>query len=125
MLASVCTIAYLTRPSTLLQFLLRLCLIFIVNKNFQLAISFTRAVRTIWLRSSFVIVLVIFFWFSLLTVNLFHIVFVITVLLFITQDGRDEEHHQHSFRNRNWIYLMIAFDVFLMLRLLFSIASEY
>lgn len=124
MFLSICIITFLTHPSTPLQLLLRLCLIFIVNKNFQLAITLTNAVRTVWLRSSFVIVLVILFWFSLLTVNMFHIGFVVIVLLFITKDGRDEE-HQHSFRNRNWIYLMIFFDVFLVLRLMFSIAKEY
>lgn len=124
MFISVCVITYVTSPSNSLQLLLRICLIFIVNKNFQLAITLTRVVRAIWLKSSFIIVLLIFFWFSLLTVNIFHICFVITVLLFITKDGKVED-NEHSFRHRNWIYLMIIFDVYLLLRFGFSVLKEY
>lgn len=62
-------------------------MILIVNKNFKLAINITRVLRSIWLRSSFVLVLLVLFWFSLLTVNLFHISFVLIVLLFITKNN--------------------------------------
>ena len=42
--------------------------------------------RVVWLRASFVLVLLLLFWFSLLTVNIFHLLFIIVVLLFVTKD---------------------------------------
>lgn len=93
-----------------------MCLILIVNKNYNAAVSITRVLRSVWLRSSFVFVLLVLFWFSLLTVNLFHISFVLIVLLFITKNNNSKD-QQPSFRHRNWKYLVLLFNIFLVSRL--------
>ena len=87
MLLSVFAITYLNYDTDNMSanFLLRLCLVFMVDKNFELAINIADAIRLVWLRNSFVIVLAVLFWFGLRTVNIFHMTFIIMVLLFITR----------------------------------------
>jgi hypothetical protein len=79
--------------------------------------------RSIWLRSSFVFVLLVLFWFALLTVNLFHISFVIIVLLFIAKTNNTHS-EQPSFRHKNWKYLVLLFNVFLVSRLFWLISQK-
>jgi hypothetical protein len=79
--------------------------------------------KTIWLRSSFALVLSVLFWFALLTVNIFHLLFIAIILLFITKGTAEKTQHIHSFRHRNWKYLLSLFDLFLLLRLLLTILS--
>ena len=124
MFCFTCLITFLeTTHSFLMQIVLRLCLILLVNKNFKLAINITRIIRAIWLRSSFVFVLLILFWFSLLTVNLFHISFVLIVLLFIIKNS-NQSPTQPSFRHRNWKYLMVLFNTFLVSRLIWLVSQK-
>jgi hypothetical protein len=52
--------------------------------------------RSFWLRASFAVVLALLFWFSLLTVNIFHLLFIIVVLLFVI---RNERVDRHSYRH--------------------------
>lgn len=101
-----------------MKFLLRICMILIVNKNFNIAINITQVLRSVWLRSSFVFVLLVLFWFSLLKANIFHICFVLIVLLFITKNNPNVNSQEPSFRHRNWKYLILLFNIFLVLRFL-------
>lgn len=78
-------------------------------------------VRALWARGSFSLVLTILFWFSLLTVNVFHLLFIAIILLFIT---RDSQPHLRSYRHRNWKYLLFIFNLFLLLRLAHHFALE-
>ena len=105
----------------IISLIMRVCLVLIVNKNIQLAINFTKIVKNILLRTSFIIVLTILFWFALKTVNIFHIVFIILLLLFITRNSKSETNGR-SFRNRNWKYLLFIFQFFLILRYSYQIA---
>lgn len=102
---------------------MRVCLVAVVNKNFEAGISLTSILRSIWLKSSFVLVLLVFFWFSLLTVNIFHIGFVLLVLLFVVK-GNSHQPGIPSFRHRNWKYLVILFDVFLLTRFVWIVCGE-
>lgn len=122
MFLSICAIVFLDssqNENISVKILLRLCMILVVNKNFKIAINITSLLRSIWLRSSFVFVLMILFWFSLLTVNIFHICFVLIVLLFITKNNPNTHSQEPSFRHRNWKYLILLFDVFLILRFVY------
>ena len=125
MFASICAITFRSwgSASMELEVLLRVCLIGVVNKNFEIAVSLTTFLRSMWLRSSFVLVLFGFFWFSLLTVNIFHITFVLTVLIFVVK-GNSSTPGVPSFRHRNWKYLVLLFDIFLSIRLLWIILKE-
>lgn len=125
MFLSICCITFIEDTASLkLDILLRMCMILIVNKNFKHAVNITRVLRSVWLRSSFVFVLLVLFWFSLLTVNVFHISFILIVLIFITKnthstskkDLNGQINHLPSFRHRNWKYLILLFNVFLLLR---------
>lgn len=125
MFVSVSVITFRAREQATLpiSILLRICLIAVVNKNFEAGISITRLLRAIWLRSSFILVLLVFFWFSLLTVNVFHICFVVIVLLFVVK-GNSTKPGVPSFRHRHWKYLVILFDIFLLIRYGWSILVE-
>jgi hypothetical protein len=78
--------------------------------------------RSFWLRASFAVVLALLFWFSLLTVNIFHLLFIIVVLLFVI---RNERVDRHSYRHENWKYLQLLFNIFLVLRLAYALALDY
>lgn len=78
--------------------------------------------RSFWLRASFGVVLAILFWFSLLTVNIFHLLFIIVVLLFVV---RNERVDRTSYRHRNWKYLQFLFNVFLLCRLVYELCRYY
>lgn len=92
MLLSVFVITYVNYdPENMpANFLLRLCLVFMVDKNFELAISIADAIRLVWLRNSFAIVLAVLFWFGLRAVNIFHMAFIIVILLFITRGHHNQ-----------------------------------
>lgn len=64
--------------------LLRIAIVLLVNKNIHVLTEVTEIVKKIWLRSSFVLVLAFLFWFSLKTVNIFHIILTIILLIFIS-----------------------------------------
>lgn len=64
--------------------LLRISIVLLVNKNIHVLTEVTEIVKKIWLRSSFVLVLAFLFWFSLKTVNIFHIILTIILLIFIS-----------------------------------------
>jgi hypothetical protein len=64
--------------------LLRMAIVLLVNKNIHVLTEVTEIVKKIWLRSSFVLVLAFLFWFSLKTVNIFHIILTIILLIFIS-----------------------------------------
>lgn len=124
MFISICSITYIQDTvSFKTEVLLRIFIILIVNKKFKMAVNFTKFLRSIWLRSSFVFVLLILFWFSLLTVNLFHISFILIVLLFITKNNSPHS-QQPSFRHKNWKYLVYIFNLFLVLRLSWIIIDK-
>jgi hypothetical protein len=67
-------------------------------------------------------VLALLFWFSLLTVNVFHLLFIFVVLLFVT---KNEPEHRHSYRHRNWKYLQLLFNLFLLLRFVYALLHAY
>lgn len=78
--------------------------------------------RSFWLRVSFAVVLALLFWFSLLIVNIFHLLFIAVVLLFVIKNERVDK---HSYRHRNWKYLQLLFNIFLISRLAYSLAISY
>jgi hypothetical protein len=55
----------------------------LVSKELQGGQILGETIRSFWLKSSFAVVLMLLFWFSLLTVNIFHLLFIIVVLLFV------------------------------------------
>lgn len=93
--------------------LLRIAIVLLVNKNIHVLTEVTEIVKKIWLRSSFVLVLAFLFWFSLKTVNVFHIVLTIILLIFISAKNAK---NQHSYRHKNWVYLLSLFNFFLVCR---------
>ena len=86
----------------------------LVAKDVQMGEIVGSMLRSLWLRLSFAFVLALLFWFSLLTVNVFHLVLIIVVLLFVVKNERVE---QRSYRHRNWKYLQLLFNIFLLSRL--------
>ena len=100
--------------------LLRITAVLIVTKNLQGGYEIGEIIKTFWLRSSFALVLSVLFWYSLLTVNIFHLLFIAIILLFITKGSGESQ--MHSFRHRNWKYLLGLFNVFLTLRLFYALA---
>lgn len=67
--------------------ILRMALVLLVNKNIQLLNQVAEIVKKLWLRSSFVLVLAVMFWFALKTVNVFHILLTIVLLIFVSAKG--------------------------------------
>lgn len=94
----------------------------LISKELQGGQVLGATIRSFWLRSSFAVVLLLLFWFSLLTVNIFHLLFIIVVLLFVI---KSEPEHHHSYRHRNWKYLQLLFNTFLTLRLFYAMTSTY
>jgi len=90
-----------------------------VTKNVHGGYELGELVKVIWLRTSFAFVLSLLFWFSLLTVNIFHLLFIAIILLFITRDSKP---HTVSYRHKNWKYLLFLFNLFLVLRYIYQIA---
>jgi hypothetical protein len=68
---------------------LRVLAVLLVTKNLQGGYEIGEILKIIWLRSSFALVLSVLFWFSLLTVNIFHLLFIAIILLFITKGGAE------------------------------------
>jgi hypothetical protein len=97
--------------------------VLLVTKNLQGGYEIGEIMKIIWLRSSFALVLSVLFWFALLTVNIFHLLFIAIILLFITK-GSAEKSQIHSFRHRNWKYLLGLFNAFLVLRLAFMLTAQ-
>jgi len=95
--------------------------VLLVTKNLQGGTEVGELVKVIWLRTSFSVVLSILFWFSLLTVNIFHLLFIAIILVFITQDSQP---NSVSYRHKNWKYLVLLFNIFLLLRFVYQIATE-
>jgi hypothetical protein len=95
--------------------ILRMALVLLVNKNIQLLNQVAEIVKKLWLRSSFVLVLAVMFWFALKTVNVFHILLTIVLLIFVSAKGSTSK-NEFSYRHKHWIYLLIFFDTFLILR---------
>lgn len=60
----------------------------LVNKNVHILTEATEIIKKIWLRSSFVLVLAILFWYSLKTVNIFHLILTLVLLIFITTENQ-------------------------------------
>lgn len=102
---------------------LRVLAVLLVTKNLQGGYEIGEILKIIWLRSSFALVLSVLFWFALLTVNIFHLLFIGIILLFITK-GAAEKSETHSFRHRNWKYLAALFNLFLILRLLLTLVGD-
>lgn len=67
----------------------------------------------------------VLFWFALLTVNIFHLLFIAIILLFITKGAAEKTQQMHSFRHRNWKYLVGLFNLFLLLRLLMMLMEGW
>lgn len=76
--------------------------------------------RALWLRWCFVLVLAVLCWFGLKEVNLFHLGLMTVLLLFIT---RGSESGGRSFRNRNWKWLLLMFNLFVVARYAYSLVD--
>lgn len=102
--------------------LLRIAIVLLVNKNIHVLSEMTEIVKKIWLRSSFVLVLAFLFWFSLKTVNVFHIILTIILLIFISAKN---EKNEYSYRHKHWVYLLSLFNIFLVLREVYHLSIYY
>lgn len=103
--------------------MLRVFMVLMANKNISGSIEVGEIVKTVWLKSSFGVVLGLLFWFSLITVNMFHLVFIVILLLFITKDSGRQ--NTESYRHRHWGYLLALFNFFLVLRVVYALMVYY
>ncbi|CAD8086378.1 unnamed protein product [Paramecium primaurelia] len=81
--------------------------------------------QLIWafiLRNSYSITLVIVFWISLFTANIIHTLLLVTTILFIVRhENKNRSHQQHSFRHRNWIWMVVIINMIILLKYVYML----